>query len=241
MNPPVRSLRFWLITCAALAGVLLTASLGRWQLGRAAEKLALQAQLDSRRAQPALDGQSLRTVADPTALLQRRVVLRGHWLPAHTVYLDNRQMRGQPGFFVLTPLRLESADTTVLVQRGWLQRNFLDRTQLPTVPTPSEPVTLSGWIAPAPSKLYDFAGADTGVIRQNLDVAAFAAEIRQSLVPVTVLQTGDPGDGLLRDWPAPATGVDKHYGYAFQWFGLAGLMAILYVWFQLVRRFYPAR
>lgn len=241
MNPPVRSLRFWLITCAALAGVLLTASLGRWQLGRAAEKLALQAQLDSRRAQPALDGLSLRTVADPVALLQRRVVLQGHWLPAHTVYLDNRQMRGRPGFFVLTPLQLEPGGATVLVQRGWLQRNFLDRTQLPAVPTPSEPVTLSGWIAPAPSKLYDFAGADAGVIRQNLDLAAFAAEIRQPLVPVTVLQTGDTPDGLLRDWPAPATGVDKHYGYAFQWFGLAGLIAILYVWFQLVRRFNPTR
>ena len=31
-------------------------------------------------------------------------------------------------------------------------------------------------------------------------------------------------------------GVDKHYGYAFQWFGLSSLIALLYVWFQLVRR-----
>jgi len=37
------------------------------------------------------------------------------------------------------------------------------------------------------------------------------------------------------------TGVDKHYGYAFQWFGLCGLMALLYVWFQIVRRFIRPR
>ena len=47
---------------------------------------------------------------------------------------------------------------------------------------------------------------------------------------------------LRRDWPEPTTGVDKHYGYAFQWFGLSVLVVLLYVWFQLVRRFYlPSR
>ncbi len=42
-------------------------------------------------------------------------------------------------------------------------------------------------------------------------------------------------EGLLREWPQAATGVEKHYGYAFQWFGLALLIALLYVWFQIVR------
>lgn len=54
--------------------------------------------------------------------------------------------------------------------------------------------------------------------------------------PVLVVQTGAPSEGLLRDWPSVGSGVHKHYGYAFQWFGLCGLMALLYVWFQFVRR-----
>ena len=29
--------------------------------------------------------------------------------------------------------------------------------------------------------------------------------------------------------------MQKHYGYAFQWFALAALIAVLYVWFRLVR------
>ena len=77
---------------------------------------------------------------------------------------------------------------------------------------------------------------------QNLDLAQFSAEIRVPLLDVTIMQTGAASEGLLRQWPEPATGADKNYGYAFQWFGLAGLIAILYVWFQIVRRFFfPSR
>jgi surfeit locus 1 family protein len=57
-----------------------------------------------------------------------------------------------------------------------------------------------------------------------------------------VQQTGARSEGLLREWPVLGSGVDKHYGYAFQWFALSGLIAILYVWFQIVRRFiFPRR
>ena len=76
-----------------------------------------------------------------------------------------------------------------------------------------------------------------GRIRQNLDMAAFAKESGLSLLPVSVQQVGALADGLQRDWLQPATGVDKHYGYAAQWFGLSGLFAILYVWFQIVKKF----
>ena len=60
-------------------------------------------------------------------------------------------------------------------------------------------------------------------------------------IGLMVLQTGAPSEGLRRDWPEPTTGVDTHYGYAFQWFGLSVLVVLLYVWFQLVRRFYLPR
>ena len=52
---------------------------------------------------------------------------------------------------------------------------------------------------------------------------------------------GAASQGLLRDWPQINAGVQKHYGYAFQWFGLSVLVVLLYVWFQLVRRFYLPR
>jgi cytochrome oxidase assembly protein ShyY1 len=36
-----------------------------------------------------------------------------------------------------------------------------------------------------------------------------------------IQQTNDTGDKLVRDWPAPTLGVDRNYGYMFQWWGMA--------------------
>jgi len=226
---------------AAVAGVSVTVALGLWQLSRASEKLALQDVVDLRQQQPRLDGASLLQSADETALLYRRVAVRGTWLTSHTVFLDNRQMHGKPGFFVVTPLLLENATTAVLVQRGWTPRNFVDRAVVPAVPTPSGVVELEGRIAPPPSKLYEFAESPTGAIRQNLDLEPFSREIGRPLAAVSVLQSGPPGESLLRDWPRLNVGVEKHYGYAFQWFALGGLIALLYGWFQIVKRFIRPR
>ncbi len=230
--------------------MLVTASLGRWQLSRAAEKETLQAVLDARGGLPPVDGKALLGASadangDMQALVHRAVLLEGQWLPAHTIYLDNRQMQGRPGFFVVTPLQLLGAGGVVLVQRGWAPRNFQDRALLPLVHTPDGVVRLQGRVALAPSRLYEFQRGDSAQgssrIRQNLDLAAFRTETGLALANLTVLQIGTAGEGLQRDWPVVGAGVDKHYGYAFQWFGLSGLIAILYVWFQIVRRFIRPR
>jgi len=236
---PLRSVRFWLLTLSAVIGVAVTFSLGVWQWGRAHEKLALQAQQQARQALPALGQDTLRIVPRAPDLLHRTVNLRGQWLATHTVYLDNRQMQARVGFYVITPLRLSPGqvgepDAVVLVQRGWVPRSFTDRQQLPAITTPAGEVTVVGRIAPAPSKLYAFDGADTGSIRQNLDLPAFSAETGLPLVEGSVQQTGAPSEGLLRDWPVPASSADKNYGYAFQWWALCGVIFLLYVWFQFI-------
>jgi cytochrome oxidase assembly protein ShyY1 len=40
---------------------------------------------------------------------------------------------------------------------------------------------------------------------------------------------GAPDDGLIREWAPPDLGVERHYGYAFQWFALSALILILYL------------
>ena len=233
--------RFWIVTVAALLTAMLTFSLGQWQLGRAAQKLALQRSLESKNDLPVVNNAELVQWAGSIGsgpglapLVDRRVELSGRWLLAQTIYLDNRQMNGRPGFWVLTPLALEGTDKAVMVQRGWIARDFQQRTRLAPVETPESRVTVQGRMAPAPAKLYAFKGSDTGRVRQNLDIAEFSAETKLPLVAALVLQTGAASEGLQRDWQAPNTGVDKHYGYAVQWFGLCALVLGLYVWFQLV-------
>lgn len=230
--------RFVLVTLAALAMALLTARLGLWQLSRAAQKTELQAALDAQARLPPLRGPSAlpTDAAQAAALYHRRVELQGRWSGAHTVYLDNRQMQGRPGFFVVTPLLLDDG-RALLVQRGWVARDVEQRTRIELPPPPAGVVAVAGRIAPPPARLLEFAGPEQGRIRQNLDIDAFARETGLSLLPVSVLQVPPvvPADTLLREWPAPATGVDRHHGYAFQWFGLSALVLILYVWFQFIQ------
>ena len=229
----------WLVLGLAAVGVAITFSLGLWQLSRAAEKTALQTAKQQQAQQVVLDGRSLGSTEieaiQRQALIHRRMTLKGQWLPAHTVFLDNRQMNGKPGFFALTPLQLEGTGAVVLVQRGWAQRSFTDRTALPALFTPQGQVEVQGHLAPWPSRLYDFGGTEAGPIRQNLDWAAYRQATGLPVLEVTLLQSGAASEGLLREWPVVASGVEKHHGYAFQWFGLSGLIALLYVWFQIVQ------
>lgn len=230
-----------MLTAFALLSLAATLALGRWQLSRAAQKEAWQNSITAQGALPPLAGMALAARGASLSDLHRRVNLRGYWMSASTVFLDNRQMHNQPGWYVVTPLRIEGSETVVLVQRGWVARNFMDRTSLPQLQTPAGSVEIRGRIAAPPSKLYEFSGANTGRIRQNLDMAAFGVELGRPLLPVSVQQTGVASEGLQRDWPVFETGVDKHYGYAFQWFALGSLIAILYIWFQIVRRFIYSR
>ena len=237
MTDALRSRRFWWVTLAAVLVAALTFSLGQWQLRRAAQKEGIQNAINAKNTLPALDGRALAATKNIANEVYRKVALQGVWQSAHTVYLDNRPMSGKTGFWVMTPLALQDTGQVILVQRGWVARNFSDRTRLPEVTTPAGRVMVEGRIAPPPSKLYEFKGADTGSIRQNLDLAAFRLETGLPLLEVSLLQTGAPSEGLMREWTAPNLGVDKHYGYAFQWFGLFALVVGLYVWFQIILPF----
>ena len=228
----------WLLVTLVAGGAAVW--LGLWQLDRAAQKASLQALMQARAAAPELGnaGFSAACCAAPAALHYRTVRLRGRWVAGQDVWLENRQMNGRPGFVLITPLAVDSRADAVVVQRGWAARDNDDRTRLPRVPTPTGAVEVAGLIAPPPARLYEFAPSASGAIRQNLDLPAYAAQTGRALLPMSILQRdvpGSPADGLQRQWPAPTVDVQKHYGYAFQWFALGTLMTGLYVWFQLLR------
>lgn len=226
------------VIVAALIAVVVTGRMGLWQLDRATQKLAIQSTLDARGALAPLDAGSLaRDVSAAESQSYRRVSLDGRWLQGRTVFLDNRPMEGKVGFIVVTPLALDDGKS-VLVQRGWLPRNFAERTALPDVATPTGRVRIEGTVALRPPRLFEFSNASSGPIRQNLDLPSFARETGLDLLPLVVVQQEGPGgisDGLVRRWPPPATDVQKHQGYAFQWFALAAVIIVLYVWHRLIR------
>jgi surfeit locus 1 family protein len=162
-------------------------------------------------------------------------------------------MNARQGFFVVTPLLLAPGDA-VLVQRGWMPRDFSDRLKLQPLPAQPGTVLVSGRLAPPPAKLFEMGGAGQGAIRQNLDLAQLSRDLGLVLRPLSVQQLqptraapGDgvgqppPDDGLLRNWPAVAVDVGKHHGYAFQWFSLSALLIGLTLWFQFILPWRRAR
>lgn len=177
------------------------------------------------------------------ALVHRRVHLRGTWLREHTVYLDNRFMSGRAGFIVATPLQLADSHLVIWVQRGWVLRDPRERTRLPELVTPSGPILVQGTLMAEISSVYVLGPAASAPevargsrIWQNLPLVSFPLPLQQ--LPMAMLQTATVGadvqDGLLRDWATQDAGIAKHYGYAFQWFALCGLIMVLYVWFQFI-------
>ncbi|WP_296653145.1 SURF1 family protein [Paraburkholderia sp.] len=201
-----------------------TIRLGFWQRDRAHQKEALQAHIESNESAP-----PLAVGATPLPLKQvefHRMRATGTFMPELTVYLDNRPYNDQPGFYVVMPLKLQDGGY-VLVNRGWLPRNYEDRTVIAPFNTPSGPVQVEGIARADATRAYDLGAEDSALhqkIRQNLDVTSYATEIGLPLQPFVIQQTAfvpAAKDGLVRDWPQPNFDVDRNYGYMLQWWGMA--------------------
>jgi len=232
---------------AALAVIVLTALLGRWQLQRAEEKAMAASQREAAvsRAPVALNSGPGAETLDGQLL-----EVQGTWQPDHTIFLDNRTRKGVAGFHVLTPLRLgtvggTSADAQaavhVLVLRGWVARDVVDRTRLPPVATPADPIRLEGLGMRAlaqPMRLAKGADVDPGAPRiwQHLELEHYAQWYGLTMHPLMVRQLSDTGDGLMRDWVLPGSGEDKHRAYAFQWFAMSTVTALAWAGLAWRRR-----
>lgn len=214
-------------TLAALCLVALTVFLGNWQNARADAKRVLQARHDA-----ALNEAPLRvgrSLLERDHALHRRLEVEGVFDDAHTILLDNRVQDGVAGYHVLTPLRVTGSRFVLLVNRGWVPVGP-SRARLPLPPTPAGRVRLEGLAADPRTRYVELADATPqGRVWQNLDFALYARRSGLALQPLLLLQTSDSGDGLARAWPRPDAGVAMHVGYAFQWYGLAATLVVLWL------------
>jgi len=186
----------------AVAGCAAGMALGNWQTGRAEQKRA-------------------------AAASQQPAGIRGQFDPKHTVYLDNKLRHGKPGYEIVQPLRMSNGKS-VLVDRGWIAAGPT-RAQLPSVRTPGGEVALSGLRLERFARAYAPADAQPeGSVWQNVTVERFSAWSGLALEPWVLEQHSALDDGLVRDWPPPDFGVEKHESYALQWYSLSALSVLLF-------------
>ena len=212
--------------------VALGIALGNWQARRAAEKTALQATLAQRTQAPPLTLDAANQ--DPAAIEYRRVIVTGEFIPNWPVFLDNRPLEGRSGFVLLMPFRIAGGNKHVLIARGWLPRDPGGHDRIPKFDTPAGTVTIEGRAVRRPARVMQLGTPPRlapGAIVQNAEVGEIARASGLDLQPFLLEQTGPaiPGEALVRAWPAPGVDVDRHKGYAFQWYALASMAFLFFV------------
>jgi surfeit locus 1 family protein len=215
-----RAWAFIAAAAACAAGI----ALGNWQAGRAAEKRALGAELERSLHAPAVELPA--TPVAPETFVLKRVAARGRFVEEHTIYLDNKLRRGRPGYEVVTPLRLDGMH--VLVNRGWVPAGRTRET-LPDMPVPRGEVRVEGLALARLPRVLEPGAPARGKLRPSLDLAAFESETGLRLQPLVIEQHSPSADGLVREWPRPELGAEKHAAYALQWYALSGLAVVLFV------------
>ena len=213
--------------------------MGYWQLQRAEEKRALQAEYDTRANGPAV--QVERQVQGVEALRFYRVVATGRYETDRQILIDNRVHQGRVGYHVITPLRLENSEVRLLVNRGWVAIGE-GRERLPVVDAPAGLQQVSG-VATVPAEKYftlrepDPLDRGWQHVWQNMDMARYGAAVPFPVQPVVVLLDPTSGaGGFTREWSRLDAGISVHQGYAFQWFMLAAGLAAIYLFMSLRRR-----
>lgn len=215
-------------TLAGLFFFALTLWLGNWQLSRAEYKQGLQNRYDRMQ----LDGvvRIGASLVEKEGLLFRSVEVRGEFVPGREILIDNRVYKTIAGYHVLAPFRIEGTDRHVLVNRGWVAVVKGRRDELPEIKPLTGEFLLHGIAVDPQSRYFEFEGAmPQGRLWQNLNFEQYQAWLGKPLQPVLIQQTGDMGDGLVREWPRQDAGVSTHISYAIQWFGLAGAIVVLWL------------
>ncbi|NJM11085.1 MAG: SURF1 family protein [Synechococcaceae cyanobacterium SM1_2_3] len=223
----------WASTLVVLLLLPLLLTLGFWQLDRGQQKAGLQTAFADQAGQPPVTLAEA-DLGDSAATRYQRVTVFGHYDGARQILLDNQVRGGQPGYHVLTPLRLPEGGA-ILINRGWIPLGE-SRQVLPTLIAPTEAVKVTGWLAqPAQPglKLGDAAGADRRWPRvvPYVDYDRLATVLAYPLHPAVVLLEPEAASGFERDWQPRfgGFGPERHQGYAVQWFSLAAALVILYL------------
>ena len=213
-------------------------ALGIWQLERAAYKQELMdAYFDKLGGLP----QPLLGNVAPEAFTLVRI--NGHYLTTNLL-LDNQVNDGRQGYWVYTPFT--SAQATWLINRGWYEAPGARDVTPQIPPVPAHEVTIVALVWPDTGMLPLFGTSTEDAMEQlneqtwrmqRLDFEALRERIAEPVLPKLTqalelrLEAAQPG--VLKALPQTiGFGVERHKGYAFQWFGLALALVVGYYFYR---------
>ena len=203
--------------------------LGAWQVNRGIEKQEIWEVHNFQKSQPVIDELEILGMNDSEALY-RSVFLEGRF-GEETYLLDNRTYRQEAGYEVFTIFRTAEKNS-YLVNRGWVSKNKIDiknetkeskSTSIEGIYSPfrrfgldlSEAVVSSSWPKVVQELDFDIASFDLGLDLKRVVIQLSAAS-EHAYEPI---------------WQPAEFNPSRHFGYAVQWFGLALVLIISFMYF----------
>ena len=204
--------------------VVLTLSLGFWQLDRAEQKQALITMHEerSRTSVPLED-----VIDDLESNSYQRVVAQGNFLPDKQIFLENQVREGQVGYHAYIPFRTTGGDT-LLVNTGW-QKRLEEKQEID-----DGQVSIEGVLRPPPEVGFRLGDLDQTTFDRPyrtpyLDIGWIGKRLGLDPAPYVLLLVNSESGEVENAWSPVRMPPEKHRGYAVTWFSLSVALVILFL------------
>ncbi len=217
------------------ATLVLLIILGFWQLDRADEKRAIEDKI-------AIANSANVELVVSTELLKDKeyyhVRLQGSYVDDKQFIYDNQIVDQIFGYYVLTPFILKDASKAILINRGFIPWNGR-RDKLADIDIGVKITEVKVQIS-KPVKRIELKTSqikqDFPVLIQALDLDEMSAIASLDFANKVGLLSPESENGFVRKWEPYTGSIERHIGYAIQWFLMALVLSIIGVRLALKQR-----
>jgi len=218
--------RFFIPASLIIATLVLLISLGFWQLDRADEKRAIEDQIASANSGDEEFVTSVEFLKDKEYY---HVRLQGSYIGDKQFIYDNQIVDQISGYYVLTPFILKGASKAVLINRGFIpwsgRRDKLANVDIGEKLTEAK-VQISIPIKRMELKVSETTG-DFPVLIQALNLDEMSTIASLDFASAVGLLSPESENGFVRQWEPYTGSIERHIGYAIQWFLMAFVLAFI--------------
>ena len=218
----------WKASLTFLLLLLLVLSLGVWQIDRGYNKKELENTFLERQSQPVKEIKYNEFLESD---LYRNVVLEGKYLEK-IFFLDNRIHNGKPGLKVFSPFETTN-NNLVLVSRGWIELE--ERSKLPLINTTKNVLKIQGVLRPESQDFVleneEMNNKNNPILLQTVNLSELSNFLGKPLSPYILELSELSESAFVKTWQPINLSSFRHFGYAVQWFGLAVVLIVGYVFF----------
>ena len=227
--------RFYIPASLIVATIVLLISLGFWQLDRANEKRAIEDQIANANS---FDVELVTSVEFLKDREYYHVRLQGSYVGDKQFVYDNQIVDQVSGYYVLTPLVLKGDSKAVLINRGFIPWNGR-RDKLADIDI-SEKLTEVKVQISKPVKRMELEASEIAgefpVLIQALDLDDMSTIAALDFINVVGLLSPESENGFVRQWEPYTGSIERHIGYAIQWFLMALVLAFIGIRLALKQR-----